>query len=77
MHLGVRDITEHVPLYSTGGLTAQTRHSLRLCADALRQYEHVRKPETFRRWAEEAGLTVFEVTTESPGIWLTFQKELD
>ena len=43
-------------------------------AEALRRFEHVRDPETFRNWAREAGWVGFEVLDESPGTWLVFRK---
>jgi len=53
--------------------------------DALRAFQEVRRPDTFRRWAEEAGLRSFEVLGEAAlpeddpdtglGLWLIFEKE--
>lgn len=53
--------------------------------EAVRRFQELRRPETFRRWAAEAGLTDFDVAGEgglSPGnpgaglgIWLRFAKE--
>jgi len=53
--------------------------------DALRSFQDVRSRDTFRRWAEEAGLEDFEVVGEpalpeddpntSLGLWLIFEKE--
>ena len=45
--------------------------------EALRRFEHVRKPETFRAWAHEAGLITFDVIEESPGTWLVFGRETE
>jgi len=55
-------------------------------AKAMRAFKEVRKPETFRRWAREAGLKDFEVWGEGGlpeddpgaglGIWLRFDKEV-
>jgi len=52
--------------------------------EAVRRFQEVRRPETFRQWAVEAGLTDFDVSGEgglSPedaraglGIWLRFTK---
>jgi SAM-dependent methyltransferase len=47
--------------------------------EALHRFRELRSPETFRRWAGEAGLTAFHVAGEDPlvglGIWLRFGKE--
>jgi len=53
--------------------------------DAVRRFKEVRSSQTFRRWAEEAGLINFQVTgngghdPDSPkvglGVWLRFRKE--
>jgi ubiquinone/menaquinone biosynthesis C-methylase UbiE len=53
--------------------------------EAVRRFRHVREPATFRRWAEDAGLTDFQVLGEGGlpaddprtglGIWLRFGKE--
>ena len=53
--------------------------------DAVRSFKEARSSQTFRQWAEEAGLTNFEVTGDgghepgSPqvglGVWLRFRKE--
>ena len=53
--------------------------------DALRSFQEVRSRDTFRRWAEEAGLEDFEVVGEPAlpeddpdtglGLWLIFEKE--
>ena len=54
-------------------------------AKAVRAFKEVRSRDTFRRWAEDAGLEDFEVVGEAAlpeddpdtglGIWLLFQKE--
>ena len=54
-------------------------------ADAVRAFQEVRRRDTFRRWAEEAGLRSFEVVGEAAlpeddpdtglGLWLIFEKE--
>jgi SAM-dependent methyltransferase len=53
--------------------------------DAQRAFREVREPETFRKWAEQAGLPAFEIIGEGGldeddpstglGIWLVFGKE--
>jgi len=53
--------------------------------DAVRRFKEARSTQTFRRWAEEAGLVNFQVEgdggrdSDSPeaglGIWLRFRKE--
>jgi ubiquinone/menaquinone biosynthesis C-methylase UbiE len=53
--------------------------------DAIRRFREVRSSQTFCQWAEEAGLTNFQVTgngghdPDSPqvglGVWLRFRKE--
>jgi ubiquinone/menaquinone biosynthesis C-methylase UbiE len=53
--------------------------------DAIRRFKEARSSQTFCQWAEEAGLTNFEVTgdgghdPDSPkaglGVWLRFRKE--
>ena len=53
--------------------------------DALRSFQEVRSRDTFRHWAEEAGLASFEVVGEAAlpeddpntglGLWLIFEKE--
>ena len=53
--------------------------------DAVRRFKKARSSQTFRQWAEEAGLINFEVTgdgghdPDSPkvglGVWLRFRKE--
>lgn len=55
--------------------------------EAMRRFRQVRRPETFRQWAEEAGLSDFRVVGEGGlpatdpetglGIWLLFEKETD
>ncbi len=55
--------------------------------EAMRKFREVRRAETFRRWAAEAGLDDFRVVGEGGlpptdpdtglGIWLLFQKESD
>jgi len=54
---------------------------------AVRRFREARRPETFRRWARDAGLKDFRVVGEGGlpvsdadtglGIWLVFQKEID
>ena len=53
--------------------------------DAIRAFREVRSSETFRRWAEDAGLEDFEVVGEAAlpeddpdtglGLWLIFEKK--
>ena len=53
--------------------------------DAVRCFKEARSPRIFRQWAEEAGLTHFEVVGDGGydpdssqaglGIWLRFRKE--
>jgi len=53
--------------------------------DAVRAFQEVRSRDTFRRWAEEAGLRSFEVVGEAAlpeddpdtglGLWLIFEKQ--
>jgi len=55
--------------------------------DAVRAFEEARSRDTFRHWAEEAGLEDFEVVGEAAlpeddpntglGLWLIFGKEMD
>ena len=46
--------------------------------EAIASWHEVRKPETFRRWATEAGLGSFRIIAEpsGPGRWILFAKEI-
>ncbi len=47
-------------------------------AEAIASWHEVRNPETFRRWATEAGLGSFRIIFEpsGPGRWILFAKEI-
>jgi ubiquinone/menaquinone biosynthesis C-methylase UbiE len=74
------------PLWARREFIRRRRESQRKKGpEAMRAFREVRKPETFREWAREAGLDDFRVVGEgglSPddhdtglGIWLLFKKE--
>jgi ubiquinone/menaquinone biosynthesis C-methylase UbiE len=76
------------PLWARREFIRRRRESVRKHGrDAVRAFEEVRSRDTFRRWAEEAGLEDFQVVGEAAlpeddpntglGLWLIFGKEMD
>jgi len=74
------------PLWARREFIRRRRDGVRMQGrDALRAFQEVRNADTFRRWAEEAGLEDFEVVGEAAlleddpntglGLWLIFGKE--
>ncbi len=74
------------PLWARREFIRRRRQSVRKKGpEAVRAFEEVRKPETFRRWARQAGLERVQVVGEGAlpeddpdtglGMWLIFEKD--